>query len=98
MLSSQGERSYLLGREIVWSEHLPQIGLEGDLVLADLSAFAVGIAQDLSIARSSHINFASDETALRAIVRVDAAAKLATAITASNGATLSWAVTLQTRS
>lgn len=97
VLTMQGGKSYILGREVVWSEHLPTVGTEGDIMLADLSAYSVGIAKEISVDRSSHVYFTSDETAFRAIVRVDAQSKLASTITASNGATLSWLVTLQTR-
>ena len=97
VLSMQNGKQFLLGREIVFSEHLPQVGTEGDILLVDLSSYVVGLAKEISIDRSSHIYFDTDQTAFRAIVRVDAQSKLASTITASNGATLSWCVSLQTR-
>ena len=97
VLTSQGGKSYILGREVVWSEHLPTLGTEGDIMLADLSAYSVGIAKEISVDRSSHVYFSSDETAFRCIVRCDAQPKLATTITSSNSDVLSWLVTLETR-
>ncbi len=88
----------LLGRELLWSEHLPACGTEGDIVLCDLGMVGVALRRDFRLDRSDSVYFQSDEIGLRATVRLDAAGRLPSAITPSGGGpSLSWCITLQGR-
>lgn len=88
----------LNGRPLVFTEHCSPVGTEGDLILADLSMFGIGLKRDFRLDRSDSVYFTSDEQALRATVRLDAASRLHGVVTPSGGGdTLSWLVTLQSR-
>jgi len=88
-----------LGKPIYFSEHLPALGVRGDIVLANFgTGYAVGMKKQISVESSAHAYWASDEWAYRCVMRADAMSKLAQPITPSNGGdTLSWAVCLETR-
>ena len=73
------------------------LGAEGDLVLTDLSQYALGMRKEITIEQSRHVFFASDATAWRTIVRFDGMHMWASAYTPRNGPTMSWAVTLAIR-
>jgi HK97 family phage major capsid protein len=88
----------LLGKEILFSEHLPALGNQGDIILADLSAYAIGLRREVSVDRSNAPKWFSDATSYRCIVRVDGSGLTPGPITLAGGATQSWAVTLQARS
>jgi len=60
----------LMGRPVITIEQCQKIGTPGDIVLADLSRYVVGMrAADLAV--SMHIEFLSDQTAFRFVMRVD---------------------------
>jgi HK97 family phage major capsid protein len=87
----------LFGREIIWTEKLPGVGHTGDVVLADLSQYAIGMRQELVIERSNAPGWTRDVESFRAILRVDGDALWKNPITPANGdETLSWAVCLST--
>ncbi|MCB0346891.1 MAG: phage major capsid protein [Bdellovibrionales bacterium] len=97
-LKRENGKWMLLDRELIFTEHCPALGSQGDIMLVHFPSFTVGIQKEISIARSEHFYFSTDETAFRAIVRLDSGPKLATAVTPSNGgATLSWCIDLQAR-
>jgi HK97 family phage major capsid protein len=87
----------ILGRQVVFSEKCSALGDEGDIILADLSQYAVGLRQEITIERSSHVRFANDEVVFRAIARLDGQGLWGSAFTPKNGVTQSWCVTLQAR-
>jgi HK97 family phage major capsid protein len=87
----------LLTRPVLMTEKLPAIGEKGDIILADFSQYAIGIRKELTIERSGHVYFMSDETAWRAISRVDGQGRWNKAFTPANGATQSWCVALAAR-
>jgi HK97 family phage major capsid protein len=65
----------LLGRPVVETEFNPTLGLPGDIVLADMSQYAL-IDRDVQAASSIHLQFITDETAFRFVYRIDGQPKL----------------------
>jgi HK97 family phage major capsid protein len=88
----------LLGRPIVFSEKLPELGSSGDIVLCDLSQVALGVRREISIDVSTDVGFATDTVQFRSIMRCDSQGKWASAHTPKSGSTMSWCVVLETRS
>jgi len=46
-------RYYLLGKELVFTEKLPTLGSEGDILLADFSKYAIGMRQEVVLDKSN---------------------------------------------
>lgn len=96
---SGGQYGTLFGRPVVPIEYCQALGTEGDVILADLGAYAsgvksAGVMSDVSI----HLRFDYNETAFRFVFEVDGQPWLASALTPYKGSnTLSTAVTLATR-
>ncbi len=89
----------LLGRPLIVSDRCQQLGTVGDIVLADLSQYLVGIRGEARLAVDTSVGFKSDEIYFRLTMRVDGLPLLGSAITPRNGtSTLSPFVTLATRS
>jgi HK97 family phage major capsid protein len=87
----------LLTRPVLFTEKLPAVGDKGDILLADFSQYAIGVRKEITIEKSGHVYFMSDETAWRAITRVDGQGRWNKAYTPANGATQSWCVCLAAR-
>ena len=87
----------VLTRPVVFSEKLPTIGDAGDIILADFSQYAIGIRRQMTLDKSGHVYFTTDETGYRAIVRVDGMGKWSAAYTPKNGDSQSWVVSLAAR-
>jgi HK97 family phage major capsid protein len=87
----------MLGRPCLFTEKCSALGTVGDLIFVDLSQYLIGLRRDITIDRSQHVRFSSDEVMLRALVRLDGQPTWQTAFTPKTGSTLSWAVVLQTR-
>lgn len=87
----------LLTRPVLFTEKLPTVGDKGDVILADFSQYAIGVRKEMTIEKSGHVYFMSDETAWRAITRVDGQGRWNKAFTPANGDSQSWAVTLAAR-
>jgi HK97 family phage major capsid protein len=87
----------MLTRPVFFNEKLPALGAQGDILLVDFSQYAIGLRREVSIDQSAHVAFQSDQTAWRAIVRIDGQGKWNKAITPRYGDPLSWAVALQAR-
>jgi HK97 family phage major capsid protein len=87
----------MLTRPIVFTEKVPALSSQGDILLADFSQYAIGIRKEISLERSISPGWQTDESAYRTIVRVDGQGKWNKAFTPKNGSTLSWCVTLQAR-
>jgi HK97 family phage major capsid protein len=87
----------LLTREVIFSEKLPSLGDQGDIMLVDFSQYAIGLRQDMSLDRSAHVGFTRDTSHFRGILRADGQGKWAAPYTPRNGDTLSWCVTLAER-
>ena len=89
----------LLGRPLIVSDRCQQLGTVGDLIVADLSQYLVGIRGEARLAVDNSVGFKSDEIYFRLTMRVDGQPLLGAAITPRNGtSTLSPFVTLATRS
>jgi HK97 family phage major capsid protein len=88
----------LLGRPVVETEFNASLGTVGDIVLADMSQYAM-IDRDVQAASSIHVQFLTDQTAYRFVYRCDGQPKIAKPLTPYKGSgTLSPFVALATRS
>jgi HK97 family phage major capsid protein len=87
----------MLGRPVIFTEKLPALTNQGDLLLVSLSQYAVGLRKEVSLERSIYAGWQSDESSYRAIVRVDGQGTWKSAFTPKNGDSLSWCVTLAAR-
>jgi HK97 family phage major capsid protein len=87
----------ILGLPVLFTEKVPAFSSQGDVLLADFSQYAVGLRKEMTLDKSGHLYFDSDETAFRAILRADGRGRWSQAVQPKAGATLSWCVTLQAR-
>lgn len=87
----------LLSRPVIFTEKLPAVGDEGDIVLCDLSQYAVGLRKEIALDKSIHVGWLADQAGYRAIVRADGMPTWNAAITPKAGDSLSWCVTLAAR-
>lgn len=88
----------MLTRPVLFTDKLPALGSQGDIVLCDLSQYAIGLRKDMSLDRSMHVGFLTDQIGYRAIMRVDGQSRWNKPVTPLNGtASLSWCVALQAR-
>ena len=87
----------ILTRPVLFTEKVPVLGDEGDLLLADFSQYIVGMRKELSIDASIHVGWSTGEVGFRAIVRVDGQGRWSKPVTPKNGSTTSWCVTLAER-
>jgi len=87
----------ILTRPVIFTEKVPQLGAEGDLMLVDFSQYAIGLQRDMALDRSQHVGFTRDTAYFRSILLGDGQPKWASAYTMKNGQSLSWCVTLAAR-
>jgi HK97 family phage major capsid protein len=88
----------LLGRPLIFTEHLPAVGTVGDIMFIDFGYYLIGDRQAISMAVSADYKFANDQTAFRLIERADGIPWLLSPLTPQNGgATLSAFVAIATR-
>lgn len=88
----------LLGRPIMPIEQCETLGTVGDIVLADFSQYLTIEKGGLEAASSIHVQFLTDETVFRFILRADGQPKRNAALTPFKGtATQSSFITLATR-
>lgn len=88
----------LFGRPIIPIEYCPTLGTEGDIILADLKAYASGTQGGVESAMSMHLRFDYAEMAFRFMFAVDGQPWLAAPITPFKGSnTTSPFVTLASR-
>ena len=89
----------LLTRPVVVTDACAPLGTVGDVILADLRRYLVGLRADAAIARDESRYFDSDEIAFRLILRIDGQPRVAEATKLRDGSnTVSPFVTLATRS
>jgi HK97 family phage major capsid protein len=93
-----GGKFSLLGKEVLFTEKVPSLGTLGDLMLVDLSQYTIGLRREVTLDKSIHVGWSTDQSSYRAIVRADGQGTWDKAITPKAGDTLSWCVALQTRS
>lgn len=96
-MSAQGGPQFqLLGRPVIVSEKVPNLGTTGDVNFIDFGYYLIGDRQQMTAASSPHIKFNQDMTAFRFVERLDGRPWLRSAITPRNGGnTLSPFVTLK---
>lgn len=97
VFKEEASRFTLLGKEIIFTEKCPALGSKGDLILADLSQYAIGMRKEIALDRSNVPGWMEDMTDYRVIVRVDGQGTWDKQVTPKNGTTLSWAVALEAR-
>lgn len=96
---SGNQYATLMGRPMIPVEWCSTLGTAGDLVLADLSGYAAATKGGVAQAQSMHVEFLTDQVALRFTMRMDGAPWLKGAITPFKGSnTQSHFVTVETRS
>lgn len=79
----------LLGRPVIISEKAPgALGAQGDISFVDFGMYLIGDRQEMTVDSSPHAAFAQDKTAFRVIQRNDGRPWLQSAITPTNGSTL----------
>ena len=69
--AKQNVMGSVFGRPLVVTEMLPDIGTQGDVLLADLSYYLIGDRQATTIQSSIHYAFVNDLTTWRFVHRVD---------------------------
>lgn len=91
----------LMGKRIIWSEHSPILGQQGDIALIDWTQYMVGqkrgAGAGIKTATSIHLMFLYDQTAFRFVFRMDGQPWWPTVFTPKNGNTQSPFVTLKAR-
>lgn len=87
----------LLTRPIIFSEKASALGTKGDIMLCDLSQYAVGMRAGMVLDKSAHVGFTRDTTYYRAKVRVDGQPMWDAPYTPAHGDTTSPFVVLATR-
>jgi HK97 family phage major capsid protein len=88
----------LKGLPVRPAEYMKTLGDKGDILLANLQYYALGVAGGIEEAMSIHVRFIYDETAFRFVFRVDGQPWVNTPLTPANGSnTLSPFVTLAAR-
>jgi HK97 family phage major capsid protein len=98
VLQQSGNSFSMLTRPVLFTEKMPTLGTKGDLSLCDFSQYTIGLREGAAIDKSQHVGWQTDETGYRLIMRVDGQGRWKSAFTPANGSTLSWCVTLETRS
>lgn len=87
----------IFGRPVLFSPAMPTCGSANDVLLVDLSQYAIGLRKDMSIDRSIHVGFQQDLDTWRILVRFDGMPTWSSAITPDNGSAQSWAAGLAAR-
>ena len=93
-----GPPATILGRPVVISEKVENLGDQGDINFIDFSYYLVGDRQAMTVASSEHFRFQNGETSFSFVERLDGRPWLQSALTPRNGGpTLSPFVTLDER-
>lgn len=93
-----GPPATILGRPVVISEKVENLGDQGDINFVDLSYYLVGDRQAMTVSSSEHFRFQNGETSFKFVERLDGRPWLQSALTPRNGgADLSPFVTLDAR-
>ncbi|MEJ3658764.1 phage major capsid protein [Actinomycetes bacterium KLBMP 9759] len=88
----------ILGRPVVFTEKVPEVGDAGDITLVDFGYYLVGDRMSMDLQSSEHYRFQSDMTSYRCITRVDGRPGLLSPVTPAVGTdTLSAFVRLEAR-
>ncbi len=93
-----GPPATILGRPVIVSEKVENLGDQGDINFIDFSYYLVGDRQAMTVASSEHFRFQNGETSFKFTERLDGRPWLQSALTPRNGGpTLSPFVTLDAR-
>lgn len=76
----------ILGRPVIFTEKANTVGDAGDVNFVDLSYYLIGDRQQMQMATSEHVEFDTDQTAVRIIQRADGRPWVQSAITPRKGA------------
>jgi HK97 family phage major capsid protein len=71
VLSESGGVWKILTRPVLFSEKTEKLGDKGDIILADLSQYVVGLRSEMRFDMSIHVHFQTDELLARLIERHD---------------------------
>lgn len=80
-----GPTMSLLGRPVIVSEKVPDLGSAGDINFVDLGFYLIGDRQVAQASSSMHQKFSSDVTVYKIVERVDGRPWLTSALTPKNG-------------
>ena len=87
----------ILGRPVIFTSHMPTLGDADDIMLLDLSQYAIGIRRDLRVERSNIPGWTQDLMSYRALLRFDGQGMWSSVFTPRNGSTMSWCIGLAER-
>ena len=87
----------MLTRPVLFTEKVPALGAEGDILLADFSQYVVGMRAEVVLEKSMHVGWQTDESGYRVILRADGQGRWSQAMTPKNGSSMSWCITLAAR-
>jgi HK97 family phage major capsid protein len=71
VLSESGGVWKILTRPVIFTEKTSKVGDKGDIILADLSQYCVGLRSEMRFDMSIHVHFQTDELLARLIERHD---------------------------
>ena len=86
MTESNGEFK-ILTRPVIFTEKTEKLGDKGDIILADLSQYVVGLRSEMRFDLSIHVHFDTDEQLARLIERHDGQPLWSEALTLEDGST-----------
>lgn len=95
-VSATGEY-LLLGRPLLITEHCETLGAQGDLCLADLNEYAIGLRAEAFLERSNAPGWTKGFIDYRLIIRVDGRPRYGAAVKPAKGVTVSPFVVLAAR-
>ncbi|MBA7676605.1 hypothetical protein ES703_84849 [subsurface metagenome] len=87
VFKEQTGRYFILGKECLFSEHASLLGEEGNLMLCDLSQYALAIKAGIRIESSIHDKFTTDMSTFRAVIRFDGQPLINLPLTLADGST-----------
>jgi len=96
-MNESNGRFFIFGAEVLFTEKVPAVGDEGDIALVNWSQYAVGLRKEVSIDKSIHPGFTTDQSYYRGIIRADGGPRWGSVYTPKTGSTLSWCVVLAAR-
>ncbi len=77
----------ILTRPVIFTEKTEKLGDQGDIMLADFAAYAVGLRSEMRFDLSIHAHFTTDESLGRLVERHDGQALWDSALTLEDGST-----------